>query len=184
MKIKINNQLIAEACRASIKNLIKETEEFNNNQISRETLLQCMFQSIEEDGLYSNEAYIVDTTIYIQKDSEYGCEVTAIYNGDLGYFEFTFIIEYESKIDYNEGSGDGYWEPIEYASCELAYIKNVKISPIKVSGDIETEIPMNSELYYKIKNMLNFELDDEYAEKLVEDWADYNPWENDDPWED
>lgn len=184
MKLKINNKLIAEVCRQSLQKLINEAEEFENNQISLETLIQCMFQGIEEDGLYSDDANIVNTTIYIKEDSEYGCEVTATYDGDLGYFEFTFIIEYESKIDYNEGSGDGYWEPREYASCELAYIKNVKISPIKVSGDIETEIPMNSELYKKIKNMLNFELDDEYAEKLVEDWVDYNPWENDDPWED
>lgn len=33
MKKKINNRLIAEACRASLNRLIKETEEFNNHQI-------------------------------------------------------------------------------------------------------------------------------------------------------
>lgn len=129
MKIKINNQLIAEACRASIKNLIKETEEFNNNQISRETLLQCMFQG----------------TIYIAYNSITGYDVVVEYNEDLGDFIFEFTIQ------------------LEHEHYELTSIENVRISPIKVSGDVEMEIPMNPELHNKIYKMLVFELGDDYA---------------------
>ena len=168
MKIKINNRLIAEACRASIKNLIKETEEFNNNQISIDTLIQCMFQGIEEDGLYSNDANIVGTTIYITYNSTTGCDVIVEYDEDLGYFMFEFTIQYRSYITYCPSSGDGYWEPLEHEHYELTGIENVRISPIKVSGDVEIEIPMNPELHDKIDKMLEFELDDDYAEMLLD----------------
>lgn len=57
-------------------------------------------------------------------------------------------------------------------------MKQIEITPIKVSGDIETEIPINSELSKKIVEILKFELDSDYAERLVEDWMDYNPWED------
>ena len=56
-------------------------------------------------------------------------------------------------------------------------MKQIEITPIKVSGDIETEIPINSELSKKIVEILKFELDSDYAERLVEDWMDYNPWD-------
>lgn len=178
MKKKINNRLIAEACRASLNRLIKETEEFNNHQISIGTLIQCMFQAIEEYGFYSDEASVNDKTIYIDYNTEYGCQLGTEYDGDLGHFEFNFDVSYDIIVDYYSGGGDGYWEPIEYPSCDLVDVKQIEITPIKVSGDIETEIPINSELSKKIVEILKFELDSDYAERLVEDWMDYNPWED------
>lgn len=176
MKKKISNRLISEVCRESLNKLLKETEEFNNNQISIETLLQCMFQAIEEDGFYSENASVYGNIIRIDDDdSTYGCQLGVAYDGDLGYFEFDFDVDYSMNFEYDGGGGDGYWEPRTYPSYEISSVDEFRISPIKVTGDVNLEIPMNSELCKQIEDTIDFELTPDYEETLLDRYS--TPWD-------
>lgn len=176
MKKKISNRLISEVCRESLKRLINEAEEFNNNQISIETLLKCMFQGIEEDGFWSPNASVYDKTIYITDDeSRDGCQLGVEYDGDLGYFGFNFDVDYNIEFAYDGGGGDGYWEPYTYPSCEISSVDKFRISSITVTGDVDIEIPMNQELHKQIEDMLDFELGSDYEETLLDRY--FTPWD-------